>query len=283
MADRRANELSATKALARMCAGELTSEALVAACLARIGADRRRRATLDRRRAQRRARHRPRAACSTDSSASGHHRHRRHATALGSSIYATRRPAWDAACVAAIRAAGGIILGKTVTTEFAYFTPGKTRNPRLEHTPGRRAQRRGRRMVPLALAANRGSVSVLRRARLRFRIHRASRVRRSRAGRFARGVADLALLRSVLTGRRGAGDASPLPARLVPRRSGRRPGVRRDTLLASVERLGRARRVREITLPPRFAALGRRGSRSTYEAGNYRFEMGHRERERLRG
>lgn len=58
-------------------------------------------------------------------------------TEYGSSIYAGHRPASDAACVAALRRSGAVILGKTVTTEFAYFTPGKTRNPnRPEHTPG---------------------------------------------------------------------------------------------------------------------------------------------------
>jgi Asp-tRNA(Asn)/Glu-tRNA(Gln) amidotransferase A subunit family amidase len=40
-------------------------------------------------------------------------------------------------CVLALRSAGALILGKTVTTEFAYFEPGPTRNPyNLEHTPG---------------------------------------------------------------------------------------------------------------------------------------------------
>jgi len=43
----------------------------------------------------------------------------------------------EAACVTMLRAAGALILGKTVTTEFAYFEPGPTRNPHnLEHTPG---------------------------------------------------------------------------------------------------------------------------------------------------
>jgi len=43
----------------------------------------------------------------------------------------------EAACVTMLRAAGVLILGKTVTTEFAYFEPGPTRNPHnLEHTPG---------------------------------------------------------------------------------------------------------------------------------------------------
>jgi len=58
-------------------------------------------------------------------------------TCYGSPIYADHRPAWDAACVAMARAAGAIIVGKTVTTEFATFHPGPTRNPRnLQHTPG---------------------------------------------------------------------------------------------------------------------------------------------------
>ncbi|MBM3517615.1 MAG: amidase [Alphaproteobacteria bacterium] len=58
-------------------------------------------------------------------------------TGYGSAIYDGHRPAWDAAAVAACRAAGAVILGKTVSTEFAYFTPGKTRNPHNPaHTPG---------------------------------------------------------------------------------------------------------------------------------------------------
>ena len=58
-------------------------------------------------------------------------------TGYGSAIYQRHRPAADAACVALARAAGAIVLGKTVTTEFACFTPGKTANPRHPaHTPG---------------------------------------------------------------------------------------------------------------------------------------------------
>ncbi len=55
----------------------------------------------------------------------------------GSPIYAGHRPAWDASCVALARAAGAIVIGKTVTTEFAVMHPGKTRNPHNpKHTPG---------------------------------------------------------------------------------------------------------------------------------------------------
>ncbi len=55
----------------------------------------------------------------------------------GTPLHAHRTPARDAAVVERLRAAGAIILGKTVTTELAYFTPGKTRNPHnAQHTPG---------------------------------------------------------------------------------------------------------------------------------------------------
>ena len=58
-------------------------------------------------------------------------------TAYGSRAYHGHRPGNDAACVALARAAGAVILGKTVTTEFAALSPGKTRNPHdPAHTPG---------------------------------------------------------------------------------------------------------------------------------------------------
>jgi len=58
-------------------------------------------------------------------------------TECGSPIYRGRRPSADASCVALARRAGALVLGKTVTTEFAYFAPGPTANPhRLLHTPG---------------------------------------------------------------------------------------------------------------------------------------------------
>ena len=43
----------------------------------------------------------------------------------------------EAACVTILREMGALILGKTVTTEFAFFEPGPTHNPHnLDHTPG---------------------------------------------------------------------------------------------------------------------------------------------------
>jgi Asp-tRNA(Asn)/Glu-tRNA(Gln) amidotransferase A subunit family amidase len=58
-------------------------------------------------------------------------------TAYGSAIYRNYRPPADAAVVMMVRQAGGVILGKTVTTEFASAVPSATRNPRNPaHTPG---------------------------------------------------------------------------------------------------------------------------------------------------
>ena len=137
--------LPATAAAARIAAGRLTSEALVAACIERI---RSREPQVqawahfepDAALAQARARDRERP------------RTRLHGipvgikdvidtadlpTEYGSTIYRGHRPSCDAACVAQVRELGGVILGKTVTTEFATRHPGKTRNPRdLHHTPG---------------------------------------------------------------------------------------------------------------------------------------------------
>lgn len=58
-------------------------------------------------------------------------------TSYGSPIYANNYPASDAVSVALMRDAGGIILGKTISTEFATFKPPITHNPHhLKHTPG---------------------------------------------------------------------------------------------------------------------------------------------------
>ena len=58
-------------------------------------------------------------------------------TELGSPLWAGRTPRRDAAVVARLRAAGAVIMGKTVTTEYAYFQPGKTTNPHAAgRTPG---------------------------------------------------------------------------------------------------------------------------------------------------
>jgi len=77
-------------------------------------------------------------------------------TGYGSPLYEGHRPRRDAAAVAFLRRAGAVVMGKTVTTEFATYTPGKTRNP---HDPARTpggsssgsAAAVADRMVPLAI------------------------------------------------------------------------------------------------------------------------------------
>jgi Asp-tRNA(Asn)/Glu-tRNA(Gln) amidotransferase A subunit family amidase len=77
-------------------------------------------------------------------------------TAFGSPAYAGRRPQHDAWVVQRLRAAGATVLGKTVTTEFAWRHPGATTNPwHHGHTPGGSssgsAAAVGAGIVPLAL------------------------------------------------------------------------------------------------------------------------------------
>jgi Asp-tRNA(Asn)/Glu-tRNA(Gln) amidotransferase A subunit family amidase len=77
-------------------------------------------------------------------------------TEEGTVLHAGRQPDEDAYVVSRLRAAGAVILGKTVTTELAVFHPGKTRNPHNPaHTPGGSssgsAAAVAAEMVPLAL------------------------------------------------------------------------------------------------------------------------------------
>lgn len=58
-------------------------------------------------------------------------------TRFGVSALAGGAARFDACCVGMLRAAGALPVGKTVTAEFAFRTPGATRNPHaLDHTPG---------------------------------------------------------------------------------------------------------------------------------------------------
>jgi len=73
-------------------------------------------------------------------------------------LHAGRTPSRDASVVAMLRAAGAVIMGKTVTTEFATRAPGKTRNPHNPaHTPGGSSSGSAAAvaagMVPLALGS----------------------------------------------------------------------------------------------------------------------------------
>jgi amidase len=87
-------------------------------------------------------------------------------TAMGSPIWKGHQPRADAASVALARGAGGLMLGKTVTAELAYVTPGPTTNPHNSgHTPGGSSSGSAAAvaagMVPLAIGTQTGG-SVLR-------------------------------------------------------------------------------------------------------------------------
>jgi amidase len=139
------NRLSATEIVRATSAGEVTCEAVVRDCLARIAAREptvHAWATVDPELALKQARDLDR----------GGARGPLHGvpigvkdiidtadlpTEMGSPIYRGHKASADAACVALVRAAGAVILGKTVTCEFAGMTPGITTNPHNPaHTPG---------------------------------------------------------------------------------------------------------------------------------------------------
>ena len=151
-------------------------------------------------------------------------------TGYGSAVYAGHRPAADAAAVTLCREAGALLSGKTVSTEFAYFHPGPTRNPRgLGHTPGGSSSGSAAAvadaMLPLALATQ-TAASVIRPAAYCGIVgYKPTWGRVSRAGvkslsetldtvgALGRNVRDVALLGSVLTG----------DARLMPGLDGSSP------------------------------------------------------------
>lgn len=162
------SDLTATAAAAAIRRGDITSERLVAACLDRvakldhgIGAF----AHLDRDFALEQARAADRA------KADGAHLGALHGvpvaikdvidtadmpTQCGSAFYAGHQPERDAACVTALRGAGAVIMGKTVTTELASLPPSAVANPVVPgHTPGGSsagsAAAVASRMVPAAL------------------------------------------------------------------------------------------------------------------------------------
>ena len=138
-------------------------------------------------------------------------------TENGSVLHAGRTPARDAAVVAMLRAAGAVIMGKTVTTEFATRHPGKTRNPHNPaHTPGGSSSGSAAAvaagMVPLALGSQ-TTGSTIRPASYcgvvglkptHGLIPRSGMFQLSRAldhvGLFARSVDDVALLLGALAG-----------------------------------------------------------------------------------
>lgn len=198
-------------------------------------------------------------------------------TGYGSPIYARHQPIHDAAAVALCRDAGAIVLGKTVTTEFATFTPGPTRNPHNpEHTPGGSssgsAAAVAAHMVPLALGTQ-TAASVIRPAAycgiVGFKpsfglIPRAGIKSLSESldsvGGFGRSVADVALLTSVMA---NAAQWRQLPQDRKPRIGVCRTAhwdqasaAAQQALESAVERLATAGAyVVDVTLTDALAAL----------------------------
>lgn len=138
-------------------------------------------------------------------------------TEWGTPIHKGRRPERDAACVALSRKAGGVLLGKTVTTEFANLHPGPTRNPHdLTRTPAGSSSGSAAAvadfMVPIAIGTQ-TTGSTIRPAsfcgvfgyRPTWGEHRMHGVMEASGsldtlGILARSVADIALYRDVLLG-----------------------------------------------------------------------------------
>jgi Asp-tRNA(Asn)/Glu-tRNA(Gln) amidotransferase A subunit family amidase len=198
-------------------------------------------------------------------------------TEWGTPIHRGRQPKRDAACVALTRRAGGVLLGKTVTTELANLHPGPTRNPRdLARTPGGSSSGSAAavadHMVPIALGTQ-TTGSTIRPASFcgvfgyrpthgEHRLHGVMEASGSldTLGILARSLDDIALYRDVLLG------VAPQPIAAVERAP--RIGVYRPQIWDQVEpatraliedaakRLAKAgAAVRDVKLPPEFAGL----------------------------
>ena len=280
-------ELSATEAARLIAAGDVRAVDLVGACLARI--EQRERtvrawAFLDAGHALRQARRLDRA--------------RRplgplHGVPVGvkdiidtadmpteynSPIYRGHRPRRDAECVARLRAAGAVILGKTATSEFAFMHPARTRNPHdPRRTPGGSSSGSvagvADFMMPLALGTQTGGSTIRPASYCGVFAFKPSYQRVPVAGikslaasfdtvgEIARSVDDLALLDAVLSGEIAdrAGERSPRRPRIGYCRTpfwGQTERSTRTTLAAARAALSRAGFVVEdVELPPAFEPL----------------------------
>ena len=207
-------------------------------------------------------------------------------TECGSPIFAGRRPAADATAVRKLREAGAVIIGKTVSTEFAYFHPGKTRNPRdLKRTPGGSSSGSAAAvaagMVPLAIGSQTNG-SMIRPAAFcgvfgikpsHGLISRAGALTLSgvldHVGTFARSIEDLALILDVLVGqdpadpdsrpyaspsfRASAAEAPPIPPSFALVRTPMWEKADADTRSA-IEDLAKELGAREVDLPDDYRA-----------------------------
>lgn len=226
MSDTDLNRLTATEAAAKLAAGDVSSQELVQACLDQVGRrenDLHAWAYIDPEHALAQAR-----ACDTAAAPLGplhgvpvgvkdvldtHDM----PTEYGSEIYRGHRPAADSACVAALRAAGAVLLGKTTTTQFASPIQVGVRNPHdLERSPGVSSSGSAAAvadfMTPLANGTQTGGSVILPAAFCGVVGYKASLDGLDRAGiaglkksldtlgYFARSVSDIALVYGAVTG-----------------------------------------------------------------------------------
>jgi Asp-tRNA(Asn)/Glu-tRNA(Gln) amidotransferase A subunit family amidase len=157
-------------------------------------------------------------------------------TAYGASIYAGHRPVTDAAMVMLVRRAGGLIVGKTATAEFASREDSPTRNPLdLAHTPGGSSSGSAAAvaagMVPVAIGSQTGGSTIRPAAYCGIAGYKPSfkmlptvgmkcfSWSLDTVGLFAARIADVAFAASALSGRdlRVDGRLPPMPAVAIVR------------------------------------------------------------------
>lgn len=220
-------------------------------------------------------------------------------TAFGSPIYAGYRPVSDASLVAMARRAGATIIGKTVTTPFAFLDPSPTKNPRnLAHTPGGSSSGSAAAvaagMAPAAMGTQTGG-SVIRPAaycgvagyKPSFRMLPMVGVKcfswsLDTPGFFAASVADVAFVAAAISGRDLRVDRDPVkPPHIAIMRTHVWPQASAD-MQAAVEFAARAAaqagaKVTELELPAIFEdAFHAHGAIQNYEAArSLAFEYDH--------
>jgi Asp-tRNA(Asn)/Glu-tRNA(Gln) amidotransferase A subunit family amidase len=193
-------------------------------------------------------------------------------TQYGSPIYAGFQPRADAAAVALTRRAGGIVIGKTATTEFATMVPAVTRNPHsLAHTPGGSSSGScaavAAAMLPIAFGTQTAG-SVIRPAAFcgiagfkpSYRLIPTAGIKDvawhlDTAGVFGSGVADVAFVTAAVTGRDLRVDRStPAPPRIALVRSHlwpqASPAMQQAVESAARSAAAAGAKVVELTLPP---------------------------------
>ena len=153
-------------------------------------------------------------------------------TCYGSQVYAGHYPVEDAECIRLLQQAGAVIMGKTVTTEFAFYAPGKTANPHnLEHTPGGSSSGSAAAVadfhVPIALGTQ-TSGSIIRPASFNgvfgykptYNSYSLDGIHPlapelDTLGAFSRAVGDLCLLHGVLSGQRLPSSVAERPGQIA--------------------------------------------------------------------